>query len=468
MKKIRTGKRICAVFFSMCLLLGTVFPAFAETSESEASSSGEMVEYEIPDMTMKISLPEDAYVFEKDTLDLDSPDLIKAGLTDQNHDELIQKFDEYGTYIIVVTKDRKLEIDISKKESLNTQSVVDLGQISDEEFEAFLDKLREDEDRMKEDNITMSVERYEHPENPFFALNMEMEMDNGGHVSELCYGTIVNGYTISVDGVVLNGELTEEHRTLIRQITDSIVITERQDRDEFLQATQSQKLLLWCSVGLLVLIVVIFVLRRRNQKKKDLRRRELADQLSHYHFEQQEREEELKKQGQALKEPETLFRNSTLYTEKAAGEFVQYHILHQQLLSFILYGILALAFLLMGIFLDLDFFNRLLFLAVPVMVTIWVCLTPKKLRKTHIALFRKAKTQTNEYMFRDKDFRISGIQSSSVYPYFQITNLGESQHYFFLYFGEDMAYYVAKDGFTQGTEEEFRKFIQKRTEKKRI
>ena len=108
------------------------------------------------------------------------------------------------------------------------------------------------------------------------------------------------------------------------------------------------------------------------------------------------------------------------------------------------------------------------FLAVPVMVTIWVCLTPKKLRKTHIALFRKAKTQTNEYMFRDKDFRISGIQSSSVYPYFQITNLGESQHYFFLYFGEDMAYYVAKDGFTQGTEEEFRKFIQKRTEKKRI
>ena len=479
----KTGKRLLGALLSAFLLFGNLAPVFAEgysqEAESEASSAssetssasssgeeGDTVLYEVPDMTMTIRLPKDAYVFEKDSLDLHSPDLINAGIADT--EEFLRKFDEYGTYLVVVTKDRELQIDISKKMSNNTQSVFDLGQISEEEFQEFLTNMRADEESLKEQNITMSVEAYEHPANPFFITDIQMETDRGQLVSELCYGTIVNGYTIYVDGVVTDGEMTQEQRDLIRQITDSIQITQRLDRSEAADAAYSQRLLVWVSVGVLVAIILLAVWRRQSLKKREYRRRMLADRLSKYHFAQQDREEEMKRQGITPKEPEPLFRNATVYTEDAAKNFVRCHILKKQLLSFILFGILGIVFFIMGIFLDVDFFNRVLLLAVPVLVILWETLLPGKLRKAHIAVFRKAKNKTNEYLFREEDFRVFGIQSSAVYPYFQITGMTESKKYFFLYFGDDMAYYVDKSGFTQGSAEDFRQFIQKRIEKNRL
>ena len=82
---------------------------------------------------------------------------------------------------------------------------------------------------------------------------------------------------------------------------------------------------------------------------------------------------------------------------------------------------------------------------------------------SQIRVYKKYRSRTALYYFRDEDFRISELQSASVYPYFQITSVRESKDYFYLYFNDEQVYYVRKDGFKFGTVDEFRKFIHEKT-----
>ena len=67
------------------------------------------------------------------------------------------------------------------------------------------------------------------------------------------------------------------------------------------------------------------------------------------------------------------------------------------------------------------------------------------------------------FYFYDGDLRITGLQSASMYPYFQVTKMVETKDYFYIYFGEGTSYFIKKDGF-KGFEkgkgaDEFRAFM---------
>ena len=76
--------------------------------------------------------------------------------------------------------------------------------------------------------------------------------------------------------------------------------------------------------------------------------------------------------------------------------------------------------------------------------------------------YRKYPSRTARYYFRSEDFRLSGIQSSTVYPYFQITKAYETKNYFYLYFSDEQAYYVKKSEFSKGEPVEFRKLLKEK------
>ena len=82
-------------------------------------------------------------------------------------------------------------------------------------------------------------------------------------------------------------------------------------------------------------------------------------------------------------------------------------------------------------------------------------------RKVH----GRGQSQTAHYTFYPEVFRVSGIQSASVIPYFQLTDLRRKGQYLYLYYGPDNAYMVDQYGFTQGEFEEFVDFIQKSVQK---
>ena len=210
---------------------------------------------------------------------------------------------------------------------------------------------------------------------------------------------------------------------------------------------------------ILVLVSVIMRIRRRKAMKE---RKLLADRLSEYRRQQKKLEEEAAGQGVVLEEPPALFRNSTEYNEEVAHAFCAFHFLRRRIGTMAAYAIFGVLMVALAVFVDPEWYMRLIFAAAGIFLIVWECLLPGKMFNNVMATFRKSKNKVNEYTFREEDFRVAGIQAASVYPYFQITRAYETSRYFYLYFGEDQAYYLKKDGFTVGDAAQFREFLKRK------
>ena len=443
-------KRISALLCAVLLAVGCAFPAFAGTKT-----------YTIDEMNMTVEMPDDLYVFEREDFNLLAPheDLEAAGFDDA--EEQLQTMQDYGIYLTAVTKDKSMTINISKKQSSTTESVFDLSLLSDEEFEEFLDTMRSDEDEQDEEIKAYEISRYEgEAERPFFTLGLRMQGDTYGDVEEPCYVTLVNGFTITVDGVT-EGDMTEEQDAILRAITASVHITEVLEKPTVELNAETLITLLFPIVLILVIIGALIVLRvRRKHYMKE--RAVLADKLTEYRKERRRLEQEAEESGVPMEEPPAVCRNKTAYTEEAAHAFVRFHFSHRKLLTMIGYGFVVLLILASVIFVDSEWYMRLIFFAAAVALVVWMCMIPGKLFNNVAATFKKARVKANEYTFREDDFRVSGIQSASLYPYFQITRAYETKKYFYLYFGEEQAYFVAKDGFTSGGADALRELLRRK------
>lgn len=443
-------KRIASALCAVLLALGCAVPAFA----------AEKTTYTIEEMNITLELPDDLYVFEQSDFNIldPNPDLEKAGFTDPQ--EQLDMMQEYEIYLTAVSQDQMLSINVAKKDSTTTQSVYDLSQLTDEQFEEFLDTMR------GEDDTTGEIEAYEvkryddQPERPFFTIRMKMNSEQYGEKEELCYVTVVNGYSVTIDGVA-EGDMTQEQSDLLREIADSVHVTQiiEQETIELNAATIFSLLFPLVLIVFLIALGVGMRIRRGHAMKE---RRALADRMSEYRRAQKKLEEEAAAEGRTPEEPETLFRNKTTYNEEVAHAFVQFHFLRRKLGVMIGYAVFALFMAASAFVLDSEWYMRLILFGVGVFLVVWMCLMPGKLYNNVMATFKKAKNKENEYTFRADDFRIAGVQSASVFPYFQVTRAYESGKYFYLYFGEEQAYYIAKDGFTVGDADGFRTFLKEK------
>lgn len=443
-------KRIASALCAVLLALGCAVPAFA----------AEKTTYTIEEMNITLELPDDLYVFEQSDFNIldPNPDLEKAGFTDPQ--EQLEMMQEYEIYLTAVSQDQMLSINVAKKDSTTTQSVYDLSQLTDEQFEEFLDTMR------GEDDTTGEIEAYEvkryddQPERPFFTIRMKMNSEQYGEKEELCYVTVVNGYSVTIDGVA-EGDMTQEQSDLLREIADSVHVTQiiEQETIELNAATIFSLLFPLVLIVFLIALGVGMRIRRGHAMKE---RRALADRMSEYRRAQKKLEEEAAAEGRTPEEPETLFRNKTTYNEEVAHAFVQFHFLRRKLGVMIGYAVFALFMAASAFVLDSEWYMRLILFGVGVFLVVWMCLMPGKLYNNVMATFKKAKNKENEYTFRADDFRIAGVQSASVFPYFQVTRAYESGKYFYLYFGEEQAYYIAKDGFTVGDADGFRTFLKEK------
>lgn len=444
------SKRILSLLCAVMLVIGCAAPSFAAGTT-----------YTIDEMNLTVELPDDLYVFEQSDFNVlnPHPDLEKAGFTDVQ--EQLKLMQDYNIYLTAVSQDQQLQINLAKKESSTTQSVFDLSTLTDEEFEQFLDTMREEDGQQDETLKEYTVERYnDQPERPFFQIRLKVDSEETGEMEELCYVTVVNGFSVTVDGVA-KGSMTQEQADLLKTIADSVHITEVQEKPEIKLDGEALISLLFPLLLIVVLIVVGIVLRiRRGRALKE--RRRLADMLSDYRRTQKKLEEEAAAAGTPLEEPQALLRNTTAYNEEVAHAFVRFHFSRRRLGLMIGYGLFALLILAAVFLVDAEWYMKLIFFAAAVFLVVWMCLMPGKLFNNVMATFKKSRVKENEYTFREDDFRIAGIQSASVYPYFQITRAYETGKYFYLYFGEEQAYYIAKDGFTVGDADGLRELLKRR------
>ena len=99
---------------------------------------------------------------------------------------------------------------------------------------------------------------------------------------------------------------------------------------------------------------------------------------------------------------------------------------------------------------DAEWWLKLLAVGVVVYYGYKIVSAPHTLEKVQRRVFDRGVSSTAHYAFYDEAFRVSGVQSASMFPYFQITDVRRHSHYLYLYYGPDNAYLVDQFGFSVG------------------
>jgi hypothetical protein len=140
---------------------------------------------------MELTLPENALVLTKDTPNTDAQ-WKEAGVLDPKSEK--SNYDSMGVQALIYDPNTSTSVHILQKQSKNSKDIFQLSLLSDAELNEFFKTFATIEDP----NTTYTIEKYPQPETPFFRFSLNMTKDGTSH-SEVIYGTIVNGYTISYD-----------------------------------------------------------------------------------------------------------------------------------------------------------------------------------------------------------------------------------------------------------------------------
>ncbi len=439
-------KRIIAWLAALVLLAASIPVCFADVTT-------EKTKVELEDLDMTVEVPEGVYVFTAET-DALSGDWLLAGYEDSVEKLKTFEEDDSGNVLAMelVAEDKSFTIAISRKYSDQTREYFNLNDVSDEKYQELIDSNTFVDE---EYGVTAKAQAYDHDQIPFFRVDLEGKA-NDTPIWETCYGTIVNGFSISVD-MYSNQELTEEQQQILKDMVDSIHITKFYDKPTQQQMMMQMVGMLLPMIAVIVLIIIFIIVTRVHVKRSERRKSEIGDKLVAY------RKEQAAKAAQPdYVPPKDLLENDTFCSDVAVKRFCQFHSFRKNLFRNSVFLLLGVASVVMAIVYDDNWFMRLLLAALGVYMIVQPFLAMDKMTKTEIGVYKKARTRDAHYTFREEDFRISGIQSPMLYPYFQILDAYEDKDFFYLYYTDDRAYLVDKNGFTQGEAAEFRKLLKER------
>lgn len=442
-KKAKTMKRTdvivkrkqwAAALVALVLLLALPFTAAAETFSTEDFS---------------IEIPDGMYQFGPDT-PLDDPNWALAGVGDPQ--SKLEDYREMNGIAELVTQDGETSILIMKNQTDASKSIFTLKDLSEEEKDEFLDGLMQS----RTEEITVDKYYLDIGGQPFYRLRVDGAYE-GQEYHEVLYGTIINGYSLNFDIYGGDVSVTQEQEDMLLDIVESISFTEILETPDT-SLTSSTTLTTLGLLALLVLVILIpvlyFPLKNRRDKKQKAK---LAEELSQYH----------KTHGDSnAVQGEMRFANSTDCTKEAIHDFSIYQSYIKNLGSLVVGVFLCAAALVVSFVLDGDWWIKLLAVGIAVYYGYKIFNMPHAMEKVQRRVYDRGVSSTAHYAFYDEAFRVSGIQSASVFPYFQITDLRKNKHYLYLYYGPENAYMVDLNGFSMGTGEEFVQFITEKTGKK--
>lgn len=362
----------------------------------------------------------------------------------------LQEYKDMGVLVNFLSEDKSTDINVMQKESDTTKSIYNLQLLDEDEKAKFLDEL------IQSDNELVSMDKTWHPVGDYLfyrvKLDVAAEDADSTDMHELLFGTVINGYGLNFDIHTTGVPITPEQEQILQGIVDSVTFTNVTEKPEADPTDAANLLLLLALMVCAVAGPLIYIpIRRRYDKKKKAR---LAEQLSAYH----------KTHGNDTVVGEPLFVNATDCTKEAIHKFSM-HQAYVKNLGEVVFGTLLCVVMLATAFLvDAEWWVRIAVVAVSGYYVYKLIAMPGEVEKVQTKVYGRGMSSTAHYTFYPEAFRVSGVQSASVLPYFQITDVHKSGQYLYLYYGPDNAYMVDQYGFTQGDFDSFERFIRDKVE----
>lgn len=341
---------------------------------------------------------------------------------------------------------------VTRKESSDATSIHDLNLLSEEDYDAFLEKMGG-----SDENVTITAEKYDHPGQRFFILTVAATDTNGEEVNEVIYGTIFNGFSLAFDTYTVGGKIPEESLAAVKGIADSFVATNVLEKPA--PATIEDAIPALIMLGAIVLICVgVFVMFRVMSKRDKKQKKELANKLSAYR-------KEHGNQGEPV--GQLMFTNTTDCTNEAIHKFSTYQAYVKNIVQ-IAIGIALSVILVVGtIAFKMDWWLILVAVALLGYYLYKLITSSGNIERTQRRVYSRGVSQKAHYTFYTETYRVSGIQSGAVFPYFLITDVRVTKEYIYIYYGPENAYIVDRSGFAEGQSDvEFIDFIKSKAAKK--
>ena len=156
-----------------------------------------------------------------------------------------------------------------------------------------------------------------------------------------------------------------------------------------------------------------------------------------------------------------LFKNTTKYSKKLYNQFNQFHN-KKFSLSYDLFTIFILILLIYCLVVTIR--NKLIFLALIFTLTLigfvgYRVFSPMLFYKKEVNKKTITKEKSFRFYFYDNYFKIREDLNYDKIYYFKLYKVFETKNFFYLYYNKKYSFIVDKSGFSQGTPQEFSKFI---------
>lgn len=394
----------------------------------------------------RFTLPEDiAYTMTPATPASD-PIWILAGVG--SADTLLEDYQDMGVVGDFYTQDKRSFKLMLRTDSATAKELYDLSLLEEAELADFLDELVQ----ARTEDVTVDKRYVDVGGQPFYRVQIDT-VTASGQAHELLVGTIFNGHTLTFDIYGGQEPITPEQEALVEQALSSFEITRRDQKPE----SDPLAMLPLLIILLILLAVVISPLvyiplkRRRDKREKE----QYAARLTAFRKEQE---------GKSV--GELRFFNETDCSKAVIHNFSIYHAYRRNILSLLL-GIGLCALVLVSAFaFDLTWWLKVLAVAVTGLFGYRAVSMPGSIERVQNRVFSRGTSSLARYQFYDEGFRVSGIQSENIFPYFQITDVRCDGNMIYLYYSRDNAYLVSREGFKYGEAEDFAAFIQEKSREK--
>lgn len=430
---MKRNKRAAA--FAAALLIALLpLGALAETWATEDYS------FQAPEGAVELTL----------STPLDDPGWALAGVADPQ--TKLEEFQDMGTVVNFVSEEDGTSLLVMEKASDYCESVYNLSALDEAGRQEVLDYLTQSQ------NESVQVEgELCQPGGDlwFYRISYQVAAEDTT-AYELVYGTIVNGIALNFDIFQQGEPISAQQEEMALAAVESLQFTQILEKPVTTMDPQSL-VLTFVLLAVLVLAIVVpfiyFPLRNRREKR---RKAQLAEQLSRFHKEYGD--------GEDI-EGSIRFANATDCTKEAIHTFSVYQAYLKNLPTIIVGVALCLIMLVTAFVLDAGWWLKLIALGVAGYYGYKIGTAGQATEKVQRKVFGRGVSDVARFAFYDQAFRVSGIQSASVFPYFQITAVRRHSHYLYLYYGPENAYMVDQYGFTLGEYQDFVQFLKEKTGK---
>jgi NADH:ubiquinone oxidoreductase subunit 6 (subunit J) len=386
---------------------------------------------------MEMTLPEDTLIITTDTPKVD-PAWQVAGIADPTNE--IKTMKEMGVQAILYDPNTASTVRVLSKTTSDSREVFHLSLLDEDELAAYLDTIFSTTD----ENTAYTIEQYPQDEIPFYRLTLQLTKD-GTKYSEIVYGTIANGSSISFD-IYAKNNTEPMDESYLKELVANTHFTEFQDKAEVEKQQRNAITFLVTALAIIIGIIVVWILiNQRTKKKQKLIKKQKAEELSRFFTTQREKEEQNSKDSPVM-------INRTKYTEEVIQTFYTFDRLWKHIKLWIITAIVFLLFL-ASFYTSGSILVCVISIAVVIIFIYYQYIQTEKVITREVKSYKSNKNKEAVFTFYEEYYTLSGIQSSSKFPYLQITEIKEYKDYYYLYLGSERAHYLKKDGFEHGTTE---------------